>query len=438
MISPYYERNRKGQTGYLAQDPAGITFVDTIKIQLDKIYELGVHEGVVGGVRVVFLHHSEIFPAPYSDIGPTGTVRQLSVFAKACLEWCCTRTVIPSVCITNDWFTGFTPAYAKIGAFGPTFKGTTFLHICHNLMEDYEGRIYPDAREPVENIHQLERYMLHDESWGKNMLNPSRCALMMSDQWATVSKSYRDDLMNSSPLSPILRMKSHPFAYPNGIPIADRVKRLDAAAPNHDLAKRGLQMKYFNFTDLDDSIPLFAFVGRVTKQKGVHLILDVAEEIIHTYDYKVQFIVGGPANMRDPYAASCAHRMWHLRNKYPHCFWAAPEEFFTDGALVNRGADFGLMPSLFEPGGIVQHEFFVGSTPVVAFKTGGLKDSVIEYQWDSEIGCGYTFESYKKEDLVFAIQRAIGTFRNKPKYHKLRENAFAATMPGEQVCIAWL
>jgi len=68
-----------------------------------------------------------------------------------------------------------------------------------------------------------------------------------------------------------------------------------------------------------------------------------------------------------------------LRNAYPHAFWAAPNEFFYDGSLVNRGADFGLMPSLFEPGGIVQHEFFVGSTPVVAFKTGGLKDSVHEF-----------------------------------------------------------
>ena len=96
------------------------------------------------------------------------------------------------------------------------------------------------------------------------------------------------------------------------------------------------------------------------------------------------------------------------------------------------------MPSLFEPGGIVQHEFFVGSTPVIAFKTGGLKDSVIEFQWDSEKGCGFTFESYKKEDFIFAIERAIGTYKNKQKYAKLRENAFRATMPGETVCIAWL
>jgi glycogen synthase len=37
---------------------------------------------------------------------------------------------------------------------------------------------------------------------------------------------------------------------------------------------------------------------------------------------------------------------------------------------INLGADFGLMPSLFEPGGVVQHEFFVAGTPVIAFRTG--------------------------------------------------------------------
>ena len=83
--------------------------------------------------------------------------------------------------------------------------------------------------------------------------------------------------------------------------------------------------------------------------------------------------------MRDQYSANCAHRLRHLKLRFHHCVWAAPEEFFSDGSLINRGADFGLMPSLFEPGGIVQHEFFVGETPVIAYKTGGLKDSVIEF-----------------------------------------------------------
>ncbi len=96
------------------------------------------------------------------------------------------------------------------------------------------------------------------------------------------------------------------------------------------------------------------------------------------------------------------------------------------------------MPSAFEPGGIVQHEFFVGKTPVIAFKTGGLKDSVIEFKWDSEEGSGFSFENFNHNDFTSAIERAINTYKNKEKYLKLRENAFRATMDGEIVCKAWL
>jgi starch synthase len=112
-------------------------------------------------------------------------------------------------------------------------------------------------------------------------------------------------------------------------------------------------MKYFNYGDLDDTVPLFSFVGRITTQKGVHLILDAAEHLINESQFKINILVGGQANMRDPYSKSCADKMNYLKHRYPHCFWAGPTEFFTDGAVVNRGSDFGLMPSLFEPGGIV-------------------------------------------------------------------------------------
>ena len=62
VISPYYDRNRKGVTGYLSTDPAGFEYIDNISVQVDAKITLGVHEGSVGGVKLVFLHHAEIFP----------------------------------------------------------------------------------------------------------------------------------------------------------------------------------------------------------------------------------------------------------------------------------------------------------------------------------------------------------------------------------------
>jgi glycogen synthase len=182
VISPYYDRNRKGVTGYLEKDPAGFQYVDNISVQADHKFTLGVHEGIVNGVKLVFLHHAEIFPAPYADLGAANVTRQLAVFGKACLEYCCKRMNIPSVCVTNDWFTGLVAGYAKTQQFGPTFNGTTFMHICHNLQETYEGRIYPSPREgALEFIHGLPRDCLVDPSWTTIMVNPSRCAILMSD-----------------------------------------------------------------------------------------------------------------------------------------------------------------------------------------------------------------------------------------------------------------
>ena len=75
VISPYYDRNRKGMTGYLALDPAGFQYIDNISVTIDSKVTLGVHEGTVGGVKLVFLHHSEIFPSPYPDLTAANTVR---------------------------------------------------------------------------------------------------------------------------------------------------------------------------------------------------------------------------------------------------------------------------------------------------------------------------------------------------------------------------
>ena len=128
--------------------------------------------------------------------------------------------------------------------------------------------------------------------------------------------------------------------------------------------------------------------------------------------------------MREPYSDNWAQQMCNLRNKYPKNFWADPDHYFTDGCLVNRGTDFGLMPSIYEPGGLVQHEFFVGGTPIIAFKTGGLKDSVFEFNWDKEMGNGFTFETHNIDNFIYACERALRTYKNKAKYLKLRENAF--------------
>jgi len=120
-----------------------------------------------------------------------------------------------------------------------------------------------------------------------------------------------------------------------------------------------------------------------------------------THD-RVMFLVGGMASSSDTYGRGCGEIMRRLARDHPDRFWADPDLFFTDGDLVNLGADFCMMPSMFEPGGIVQQEFFVAGTPVIAFKAGGLKDTVVEFNpaVDYLVGNGFHFEAHTVHDFT--------------------------------------
>ena len=439
-ISPYYDKNRKGESGYLAKDEFKFEHVFNITVNLDGQYTFGVHYGTGnGGIKYYFLHNFKIFPKPYPDCSVSETVRQLALMAKGSLELLCHLKVIPAMIITNDWFTGLTPAYAKVGCFGDTFRTSTFFHICHNLQETYEGRLYPSNEEgTLDHIHQLPSNWLYDPYWRQKVFNPSRCAIMMSDQWGTVSNSYKQDLMNSSPLAPLLNAKPKPFGFPNGIFKVRRLKALQDKAGNDRLeCKKYIQQKYFGLSDIDNSIPVYSFVGRITQQKGVLLILECVDELVRKTNGKINILVGGMGNPKDPYCAACINKINELKYKHPKCFWADPFEFFTDGPRVNMGSDFGLMPSLFEPGGIVQHEFFIAGTPVIAFRTGGLKDTVFEFQYIGDTGNGFTFDTYNHWNLIHAVERSLHLFSNKDKYEKCRKNAFNSAIDVADVSKAW-
>ena len=217
VISPYYDKNKRGESGYLDDC---FEWKANINVTIEnESLEMGVFYGVYRDVNLVFLHHGDIFPKVYCEGGPKYVIKQLSTWAKASLEVCCYFSIKPAVMVTNDWFTGLVPAYAKQGFFGDYFNDTTFMHICHNLNPTYEGRIYPSSQEgTLDEVHNLPSWYLVDPAWTKPLLNPSRCAILASDQWATVSPSYKNELLGSSPLAYALREKPDAFAFNNGIP----------------------------------------------------------------------------------------------------------------------------------------------------------------------------------------------------------------------------
>jgi len=434
VISPYYNYDRKGKTGYLKEE--GITYRQNLITYVGNEYlEVGVHYGFEHGVHLHFLHNYKYFTTPYQAGSPVYQLSSIVLMAKASLELCCQLRIFPSVIICNDWYTGLIPAYGKkSGAFGKTFAGTTFFYLVHNLEEGYEGKIYPET--DLGYIHHLPTELVNEGYPARNVINASLSALLCSDQWGTVSLSYRNDLMRVSPMGGLLRSFKQPFAHLNGVRLHERLAILAKVASSHEDAKMKLQKKYFD--NVDPAIPIFCFVGRIVLQKGVHIILNAVHELINVTKGKIQIIIGGMASMKDPYAAQCAWSMQGLRRQYPSNLWADPNEFFTDGALVNYGSDFGLMPSLFEPSGVVQQEFFAGGTPVIAFKTGGLKDSVFEFNATTGQGNGFTFEAHSHSDFVQAMKRALVVYNNPADYACLRAATRETVLDVTKVANGWM
>lgn len=182
VIVPFFA-NKKNSGGPIELDPNGeygIEYKFNISINLGNIHEIfGIHYGYIKGMKVYFIHHSVQFFEPYPGFSNETKMLPACLFSKASLQLLCSIEVIPEVVITNDWFTAFTPGYARDEShFGKIFQGTSFLHIFHNLDVTYEGRFYTSPGETLEEIHNLPNHWLIDPYWCDHIINPSRCALM--------------------------------------------------------------------------------------------------------------------------------------------------------------------------------------------------------------------------------------------------------------------
>ena len=129
MISPYYYKNRKGETDYLKDDPFNIQFLKNISINLDTNYTFKIYYGEGNeGIKYYFIENKDMFPEVYPNFNTPDTLREIAGFAKCSLQLLKDLDSIPSIILTNDWFTGLVPAYGKNNSFGDAYKSTKFIH----------------------------------------------------------------------------------------------------------------------------------------------------------------------------------------------------------------------------------------------------------------------------------------------------------------------
>jgi starch synthase len=327
----------------------------------------------------------------------------------------------PHVLHCNDWQTALAPAYAR---FASGARAATVMCI-HNLA--FQGLFAPATAAEVE-LPAAAYSVDGAEFFGR--LSFLKAGLVYADAITTVSPTYAQEIQREPlgfGLQGLLAARADDLhGILNGIdedawdPAADALiarrygaARLEAKRDN----KRALQRRMG--LPADDDAPLFGFVGRLTRQKGVDLIAEAAAGIVATPG---QLAVLG-AGERELEEALRALARAHPREIAVGTGFDEPLAH-----LIEAGADAFLMPSRFEPCGLNQMYSQRYGTPPIAHATGGLCDSIVDCTPATLAGgtaTGFLFREPTPADLLAAIGRAIAAYREPATWRALQRNGMA-------------
>jgi len=167
----------------------------------------------------------------------------------------------------------------------------------------------------------------------------------------------------------------------------------------------------------DPDIPVVGMVSRLTTQKGFDLLEKVMDDLLFR---DIQFVLLGTGDKRHEQIFG------EMPERYPG---KAGVRIAFDEALSHKviaGCDLLLMPSRYEPSGLTQmYSLRYGTIPIVR-ATGGLSDTVNEFDSEAERGNGFLFGPYEVPALLQALDRALNLLRQKKEWSTIMKNAMVA------------
>ncbi len=343
-------------------------------------------------------------------------------FSRAALE--VLRRDPPEILHCHDWQSALAIPFFKAQAESyPELSSVKTVFTLHNL--GFQG-LFPKSDWHLLNLDLslfTPRYL---EFYGK--INFLKGGLVFSDAITTVSRTYAEEIKTKeqgSGLEGILQERAEKLTgILNGADYSQWNPETDPfIAGNY--SSRDLSGKEKCKADLqrafglpeEPGTPLLAMVSRLTSQKGFDLIATAFEDLFRR---EIQFVLlgSGETKYEDLFSAAVA--------RYP---MRGGVRIGFDEALAHRieaGADMFLMPSLYEPCGLNQlYSLRYGTIPIVR-ATGGLKDSVEEYDPASGEGTGFLFGPFEDRALLAALDRALNLYQKEKKWKALMRTAMAA------------
>lgn len=315
----------------------------------------------------------------------------------------------PDIIHANDWHTGLIPFLLKTQyTEKPQFAKTKTVFTIHNI--GYQG-IYPLEKLAEAKIPEI--YYSEDCLGFFNQINFMKAAIVYTDILTTVSSKYAEEIQTKEYGNGLEKFiearKEDLYGIVHGIDLTVWNPKVDPLiVHNYDSSK--FKGKSENKKYLQDKLnlnisdkPLIGVISRIATQKGLDLILEKFDDIM---GLKVQFVLLGTGDSKLEKKIKSKEK-----NHTENC--SINIEF--DNRLAHQieaGADFFLMPSIYEPCGLNQmYSMIYGTIPIVR-NTGGLSDTVIDYVDDPTKGNGFVFENADAEELFEEIKLAVSLYYN--------------------------
>ncbi|MFM2486571.1 glycogen synthase GlgA [Celerinatantimonas yamalensis] len=410
LIMPFYRTMAR-------RDEA--TFIDNIQINIGQSFSktIGVWQLMLDGIPVYCVEQAEYYDRaqPYSEgeYGYPDNGERFAFFNIAALEIAAYLQLNIDIIHCNDWHTALIPYLLKTHyANHPSLAQVKTVLTIHNALfqgqfERGQFAMFGDLMTP------LVDYLVD----GYQCINMLKVGIRFSDKLSTVSPNYAKELLTrlgAHGLHEFFQQRhSDLHGILNGCDYSDWNPATDPLLPAH-FDQTNLEGKWQCKLALQQqlelrqstSIPIFGMVCRLTEQKGFYLLLPALEKFLR---HRIQVVIVGTGD------SQIVQQLNQLQQRFGDKFRFINTYSNTLAHLIEAGSDFFLMPSLFEPCGLNQmYSLAYGSLPIVR-GVGGLQDTVIDYDQQSDDADGLIFYQPDSSELLNTLRRALLLYLEEPE-----------------------